>query len=81
MKLFWLALLGGIVLTVDGGICGNRSQCRCSSSGDIVCGNVAEAPYFAPIQRPGKRMTLKTTTDFDFATLTDTAGFDYVFLI
>jgi len=81
MKLVFIALLGGIVLTVEGSVCGNKSQCRCSSNGDIICANVAEAPYFAPAQREGKRLTLKMTRDFDFATLGDTAGFDNVFLI
>lgn len=81
MLLFRIALLAVIALSVDGGICGNRSQCRCSSRGEIICARVAEAPYFAPIQRPGKRMTMQTTTDFDFSTLSDTVGFDHVLLI
>jgi len=67
--------------TVDAGVCGNEGQCRCTLSGEVICTGVLSAPFFMLPQRYGKRLTLKTSRDFDAATLRDVAGFDRVMII
>jgi len=76
----WLCIVMQQV-TVDAGVCGNEGQCRCTLSGEVICTGVLAAPFFMLPQRYGKRLTLKTTRDFDASTLKDVAGFDRVMII
>lgn len=67
--------------TIDAGICGNRGQCRCSRSGDVICHEVEDAPFFTVQQRHGKRLTITTNDKFNVRSLDLTEGFDRVMLI
>jgi len=67
--------------TIDAGICGNRGQCRCSRSGDVICHEVEDAPFFTVQQRHGKRLTITTNDNFNVRSLDLTEGFDRVMLI
>ena len=78
-RILMLFALG--ICTSEGWLCGNEGQCRCTSSGEVVCNEIRAAPYFLVNNRQDKRLTMKTTGNFDLDTLADTSGFARVMLM
>lgn len=76
-----LAIMMLLLGSVEAGICGNRGQCRCSATGDIICNEVEGAPFFKITLRHGNRLTIRTDNNFDIDTLRITEGFDRVLVI
>ena len=75
--------LGGVLNKIDKMIfLGHpNGQCRCTSSGEVMCDDIKAAPYFMMAYREGKRLTLKMSGGFNVDSLRDTAGFDRVMII
>ena len=78
----WIFLLLALgIPQIDAWICGNDGQCRCTSSGEVICAEIKTAPYFIEDYRPGKRLTIKTSPDFGIESLDDMIGFDRVLIM
>ena len=66
----------------DAWICGNDGQCKCTTTGEVMCELLTSAPSFTESQRHGRRLTItaKQGHFFDIASLAETKGFDRVFV-
>ena len=80
--MFWILLFFAMgICPSDAWICGNTGQCRCTSSGEVICTQITAAPYFTADYRLGRRLTIKTSPGFDTVSLADTIGFERVMVI
>ena len=80
--MFWILLFFAMgICPSDAWICGNTGQCRCTSSGEVICTQITAAPYFTADYRLGRRLTIKTSHGFDTVSLADTIGFERVMVI